>query len=339
MPPRSPRARTLTGLELALHQNDANLRNIEKRAFQPQSVLGACLDSYMTWLEAPDAHPLSNLTHHLVSTVGVTEASIRSRFELDWMRRPDATAQKIESSVTNSMRRSAGTNYQSLISYALARYLKETKSSWYVVFPVPSDFAYSLGIKFGTTQPVRNDRGVVGTVNELLQENATEELADDAGAEVVVKPDLDIMLRNASWSAESSPMEPIFLLSVKTSLADRAGSAARWKTYFDLVTRPCQHACEDTCAYGRLGMGLATQLRVSISHGIVTANIYKINSDPKFREFGELRSNQAKANTFMFDLRYTTRDDSEKVMAEGWSKLPSLIDSLAASSIEHGMSL
>ena len=242
-----------------------------------------------------------------------------------WAGDPRAT-QKIESSVTNSLRRSAGTNYQALVSYALAKYLCSKQSCWYVMHPVPPTFAHSLSIRFTGGVPL----GALAGGDGADSEQAPDLLAESAA--VVIKPDLDILLRNASWKAESGELEPVLVLSVKTSLADRAGAAARWKMYFDLVTKPCIHICEEGCAYQKLGIELAHNPHVHITHGIVTANIYKINSDPSFAQRGELRSNQARGNTFMFDLRYTTREESADVMAEGWDSLTHIeqwLDSVA----------
>lgn len=310
MPPRAHAS--LTGRALASDNNHRLMTEIALRAAPADHVLHACLQSYTRWVLENDLAPLegrqstlTNLTHHLISTFAVTERAIRERMTARWQGDPDA-ARKIESSVTNSLRRSAGTNYQALVSYAIAHTLENLQSDWYVVHPVPTDFGRSLSIRFGAATEAAED----------------EEAEDDAS--VVVKPDLDILLRNASWDASEGNPEPVLVLSVKTSLADRAGSAARWKTYFDLVTQPCEHACESTCAYRRLGISLAESPNVSITHGIVTANIYKMNSDPYFAQYGELRSNQAKANTFMFDLRFTTRDQEEDVMAPGWSSLAEL---------------
>lgn len=103
------------------------------------------------------------------------------------------------------------------------------------------------------------------------------------------------------------------------------------------MTRPCAHVGEETCAYRRLGIALEHSPPVDITHGIVTANIYKINSDPYYTRWGELRSNQSRANTFMFDVRYTTREETEEVMAEGWQGLANIEDWLTATAHKHGL--
>ena len=41
----------------------------------------------------------------------------------------------------------------------------------------------------------------------------------------------------------------------------------------------------------------------------------------------------------MFDARYTTRNDTDDVMAEGWEALPSLIDRLETVSREFDLPL
>ncbi|MTV26083.1 hypothetical protein FTX61_11785 [Nitriliruptoraceae bacterium ZYF776] len=316
--------------------NRVLVKKIRKRADQPTSPLGPCLDSYDARLADADddRHPLLDLTEHLLGTLDVTRAAIRARMVAKWQGDDDAV-RKVESSVTNSLRRSAGTNYQSLVSYAIARYLIDAGSEWYVEFPVPKELAHELSILFtaGVEPTAVAEDGEPDDDSEDLVEG------EETAAGVTVKPDVDVLLRNASWDARATAPEPMLILSVKTSLADRAGSAARWKTYFDLVTQPCAHACEPDCAYGRLGIQLAYDPNVSITHGIVTANIYKVGSDPHFTQFGELRSNQARANTFMFDARYTTRNDTDDVMAEGWEALPSLIDRLETVSREFDLPL
>lgn len=313
--------------------NAALARKIRRRASKPDAVLGPCLDNYDARLadEEDTRHPLFDLTSHLTSTLDATRRSIRQRMEAKWEGHPEAV-RRIESSVTNSLRRSAGTNYQSLVSYALALHLASTESEWYVAHPVPQELAHELSILF--TAGI--DTAAEDTDAEAGNDDDVED-DDDAPVGVTVKPDVDILLRNASWDVSSELPEPMLILSVKTSLADRAGSAARWKTYFDLVTQPCPHVCEDDCAYGRLGLQLAYDPNVALTHGIVTANIYKVDSDEHFAKFGELRSNQARANTFMFDLRYTTRNESEEVMAEGWDPLPDLVTWLATESERHGL--
>lgn len=314
--------------------NGMFVRRTERRALEVGAVSRACLASYRARLasETPE-HPLHDLTRHLVGTSEETSREIRARMVAKWAGSPNA-AQKVESSVTNSLRRSAGTNYQTLVSYAIAQFLMDSGSSWYIVHPVPQEWAHMLSIKFtgGVDIPV-------GSTNDGPSNVADTVAGDDAGldASVNVKPDLDILIRNAGWEPRREGSEPVLLLSVKTSLADRAGSAARWKTYFDLVTNPCRHICEEDCAYRRLGIELANAPAVRITHGIVTANIYKINSDPYFTRYGELRSNQSRANTFMFDLRYTTREESADVMADGWDSLVGLPTWLARTAAEFGL--
>lgn len=319
-----------SALESAQAQNAALKAHIVKRAAQADAVLTNCIESYIDWLKQnPDEHPLSNLTHHLVSTSDQTAAAIRERMVTKWAGDPDMQ-QRVERSVTNSLRRSAGTNYQALVSYALARFLLQRQSHWYVMHPVPATFAHSLAIRFGAGLPS-------GDAADDAVGDGTGTSDGSEAAAVIIKPDLDILLRNASWSGNTADSEPVLVLSIKTSLADRAGAAARWKMYFDLVTQPCVHAAEEECAYRRLGIELAHDPHVRITHGIVTANIYKINSDPYYARWGELRSNQARSNTFMFELRYTTREESDDVMAEGWESLTHIPRWLDGTAHANGM--
>lgn len=311
----------------------------EERASADDAVSAACIGAYRQRLSLEtDEHPLHDLTRHLIDTSDETAAAIRARMSAKWAGDPEA-ARKIESSVTNSLRRSAGTNYQTLVTYAIARHLLKAHSHWYVLHPVPSEWAQSLSIMF-TAGRVDDAAGKApDEPQDVTIDVSLEDHDPPAEAGVIVKPDLDILLRNASWTADQHEKEPVLVLSVKTSLADRAGAAARWKTYFDLVTNPCDHVCEESCAYRRLGIKLAYDPAVHITHGIVTANIYKINSDPFFTKFGELRSNQSRANTFVFDSRYTTREESEEVMAEGWTSLVHLTEWLAGTSRRCGLPL
>lgn len=310
----------------AAASNAALIANVEKRATSTLGVLGPCLNSYKTSLESGEApHPLHNLSRHLTSTLPATERSIRERMTAKWAGHDEA-AERIVKSVTNSLRRSAGTNYQALVGYALARFLIERESAWYLEHPVPKWFGESLSIRFTGGVPPAEDDADPAAIDDGAED------VDEVG--VTVAPDVDILLRNAAWVTKSAVPEPVLLLSVKTSLADRAGAAARWKTYFDLVTKPCPHVQEVDCAYRHLGIELAYAPDVQITHGIVTANIYKMNSDPYFAENGELRTGQARANTFMFDLRYSTRNDSEQLMAEGWEPLTALPNWLAGRSRE-----
>jgi hypothetical protein len=306
--------------DFARAQNARLVRKRESDADKIDAVSAACIKSYSSRLAAQlDEHPLHDLTRHLLQTYPETESRIRERFTKKWAGQPDEAAQ-VEKSVTNSLRRSAGTNYQALTTYALAHRLLALGSTWYVENPVPPEWAHNLSIRFG--HPVSN------------QEDESQT------AEVTVKPDLDVLVRNAAWRpAFADSKEPVLVLSIKTSLADRAGAAARWKTYFDLVTNPCPLACNPDCSYEKLGISLANAPSVEITHGIITANIYKINSDPHFAQWGELRSNQAKANTFMFDLRYTTREDSEDVMAPGWRGFASIEEWLSEQSKRHQLPL
>ena len=325
--------------ELAARYNSRALALLGKRVDKEGSVLKYCIEDYLARPTNTDEHPLDNLTRHLLDTFDATHASIRVRMQARHNGKTNAAA-LIESSVRNSLMRSAGTNYQGLVTYALAAHLRDSQSAWFVQHPVPKAFGQSLSIRF-TGGVVINPEEIQAAADPdedpLLDEVIEEEEVELEDASVTVAPDLDILLQNAAWVPQPDTPEPILLLSVKTSLADRAGSAARWKNYFDIVTSPCAHLGEDDCAYRRLGIELANTPNVAITHGIVTANIYKVNSDPKFAEFGELRTQQARSNTFMFELRYTTRNENEKVMAPGWERLSQLPGWLSAASAQYGL--
>lgn len=317
--------------------NARAMARLRLRAVAEGSVIRFCLADYQARPIDTDEHPLDNLTRHLVNTFEATRDSIRTRMEAKHAGKPNA-GPLIEGSVRNSLMRSAGTNYQGLVTYAVAAHLLARESAWYVQHPVPPDFGRSLSIRFTggvEVEPEELEVTVDPNENPIVEKPLDE--GEQPDTSVTVAPDVDILIKSAAWPGDTNDPEPILLLSVKTSLADRAGSAARWKNYFDIVTQPCAHVCEDDCAYRRLGIELAHTPSVSITHGIVTANIYKMNSDPKFAEFGELRTQQARSNTFMFDLRYTTRNENEKVMAPGWDALSDLPQWLAARAEQAGL--
>lgn len=323
----------MTPSELQARVAEHNRRlvaNIRKRADREGNVLGPCLRHYEDALAQDADRALYNLTQHLLDALPETAASIRARMATKW----DGDEEKIAASVVNSFRRSAGTNYQALVSFALAEDLRRRGSLWYVAHPVPKAFAESLAIRFTAGVP---DTDLADDEASTLDSIPAEEAHAEAFR---VTPDVDILIRHAEWPLVEAgdSLEPVLLLSVKTSLADRAGAAARWKTYFDLVTNPCLHRTDRDCAWTRLGITLEQPLAVDITHGIVTANIYKINSDESYRLYGELASGQARANTFMFDLKITTRNDGVALEPPGWSDLTMVPQWLAQVADRNGLS-
>lgn len=211
----------LNGHLIAKESNVKLIKKIEGRTEKDNSVLAPCLNEYKSRVAASNpVELLHNLTEPLLSAYEETRQSIVKRFMKQW----DGDLVKVNSSVANSLRRSAGTNYQALLSFALAKYFNAVKSHWYLAHPVPKEFRKALAITFAA--------GVEESVGE-----------DDSSSNsaYTIQPDVDILLRNASWPKSNSEAEPLVLLSVKTSLVDRDGMAARWKTYFDLATHPCIH--------------------------------------------------------------------------------------------------
>lgn len=74
-----------------------------------------------------------------------------------------------------------------------------------------------------------------------------------------------------------------------------------------------------------------------IRHGIVTANIYSMgNKDLDYREAGELNNQQTRSNTYMFNLKLTTRDDSKAQTPTDWKQFEYIVEFLAAVSAEFG---
>ena len=248
--------------------------------------------------------------------------------------------------VTNSLRRSAGTNYQSLVTFAIASYLVNVESAWAVAHPVPKEFLSTLVINFDAVAAISNGAQDAPENDQVIRDpspdptepaTATEEDEEALSEAFVIQPDVDILLRNLAWSHQDGTSEPILLLSAKTSLVDRAGQAARWKLYFDLASNPCP--CEDCegCVYKKLGISMKNADAYDIEHGIVTANIYKYwFRDKRYRK-GELASAQTRSTTGMFDLRLTTRDDEEAETPSGWRQLDVLPEVIGKFSERHGL--
>lgn len=181
----------------------------------------------------------------------------------------------------NSVKRSAGTNFQGLAEYAVARWLDST----------------DLPVCIAPNAPV-------AMKGELTIHGV------DHGAEFSVEPDIDMCL----WIPDDDPTSPIIFVSAKSSLVDRAGQAARWKMYLDLHQTTCRYIPEVAdCPVRRTEVRLQTQR--TITHSIVTANIYKIDTT---QPEGELGSGQCRNNTFMFEHRYTTRCDVRELRPAGW---------------------
>ncbi len=196
---------------------------------------------------------------------------------------------------SNAVKRSAGTNFQGLCEYAILKWLDTTDLPLCVGPNAPKSMKDELTI-FG------NDA--------------------DAG-EFSVEPDIDISL----WVNNEDKSSPLIILSAKTSLVDRAGQAARWKLYLDLHQTTCPHtkAVHD-CPIHRTSILVKTQHR--ITHCIVTANIYKIDTT---QPHGELTSGQCRNNTYMFKHKYTTRNDKVEIRPSSWqefSAFPDLVESV-----------
>jgi len=327
--------------------NEKTQKRIAKRAGQEyapyEPVHRHYNDRAIAASEADDPTRLiSNLTSILLGAYPEVEELIKAEME---GRYPDAAdAGRKQSAIINSKRRTAGTNYQGLVSYALATYLIEVESEWYVQHPVPKDLKEALSIEF---EPVIADADEDDPLEEAAEETARalqgalegEDLDDDDDEPDVfsVQPDFDIILRNAAHDAESDGPEPVLLLSAKTSLADRSGQAARWKLYFDLITHPCPLRAQDGCAYDSLGISLKNPGEYELRQGLVTANIYKIQFRDERYHSGELASGQTRSNTYMFDLKLTTRDDDTSHTPADWRQFPAVIDVLHEMSATYGL--
>jgi hypothetical protein len=321
--------------EPALAANRGTLWRLEQRAAKT-GVLLPTLSAYKarTANSKNPAALLDNLTGALLAAFDETRQIIEDRMRARYPGDEIAASR----AVTNSLRRSAGTNYQSLVTYAIASYLVKVGSAWAVAQPVPKEFLSTLVISFDAVASVSND--TQDAENEAMPDLDAESTPANENDEeplteaFVIKPDVDILLRNLAWQRDGSP-EPVLLLSAKTSLVDRAGQAARWKLYFDLASNPCP--CEDCkgCVYKKLGISMKNAAAYDIEHDIVTANIYKYwFRDKRYRK-GELASAQTRSNTGMFDLRLTTRDDEEAETPPGWRQLDVLPEVICTLSERH----
>lgn len=197
----------------------------------------------------------------------------------------------------NAVKRSAGTNFQGVCEYAVARWLDTT----------------DLPVCIGPNAP------------QVMKDELTIHGVDH-GVEFSVEPDIDMSL----WIPDDDPTSPIIFVSAKSSLVDRAGQAARWKMYLDLHQTTCVHIPNvPDCPVRRTKVTMQTKR--AITHCIVTANIYKIDTT---QPQGELDSGQCRNNTFMFEHRYTTRNDEREYRPEGWAgfdEFPALAEKIFGS--------
>jgi len=324
--------------EQALVANRSTLRRLEQRAAKT-GVLLPTLSAYKQ-RTAGSENPVSllhDLTGALLAALEETRQLIEDRMSARYPGDEIAAGR----AVTNSLRRSAGTNYQSLVTFAIASYLVKVESAWAVAQPVPKEFLSALVINFDAVAAISSDAQGAPLDGQAVGDpgltDSAKEDEEPLSEAFVIQPDVDILLRNLAWSQQHGSSEPILLLSAKTSLVDRAGQAARWKLYFDLASNPCP--CEDCegCVYKKLGISMKNADVYDIEHGIVTANIYKYwFRDKRYRK-GELASAQTRSNTGMFDLRLTTRDDEEAETPPGWRQLDVLPDVISELSKRHDL--
>lgn len=195
-------------------------------------------------------------------------------------------------SLINSVKRSAGTNYQGLVEYAILMYLSEIRST--------------LTICCNSPKELKNELTIYGVDSD-----------DDSFS---VEPDIDMCIYQPNADCTS----PIVLLSAKTSIVDRGGQAARWKMYLDLHQTTCPHITQICdCPVNRTKVVMKTKRK--IVHAIITANIYKIETT---QPEGELGNAQCRNNTFMFNYKYTTRSDRQQFVPDSWSGLSEIGDML-----------
>jgi hypothetical protein len=268
-------------LARARAQHKVRFKSLRKR-----DRLRPCLDLYDKTVEdlhhARDPEPLVTAMSYITRIFRETFAEVLGQIE---------ASGKVGISANNAVKRSAGTNFQGLCEYAIARWLENADLPVSICPNAPDALKQELTI-FGA----------------------------DAGNEFSVEPDIDICL----WEDGGSESSPLIFVSAKTSLVDRAGQAARWKLYLDLHQTTCPHVAQvHDCPVNRTRVKIRT--KHPIEHAIVTANIYKIDTT---QPEGELNSGQCKNNTYMFRHKYTTRNDSKEFRPPGWhsfSEFPKLI--------------
>lgn len=173
-----------------------------------------------------------------------------------------------ERSKQQAIKQAAGMNYQGLLEWYLHKWLESTT-------------LHSLN--------------VYCALPKMIQPEFTITAYDEGGV-LCILPDIDICI----WDDVTDRTSPVIMLSAKSSLRDRAGSAARWKN--ELTTLGIQRP---------------------YVYALVTAN--------NDTEIGELDRDQCRKNTYMFEHKFTTRDDEQQVMFPGWKiadKLPVLVETV-----------
>lgn len=263
------------------------LADLEKRG-----RLKPCIDAYnqiLSEIKESDPDYLINGLSYLTTILRGTYQEVLGQI---------ATSGKTGIAATNAVKRSAGTNFQGLVEYAILRWLESTQ----------------LPVAIGTNAP------------KSMKKELTIKGVDADGGDFAVEPDIDISL----WIPNDDPKAPVIFLSAKTSLVDRAGQAARWKLYLDLHQTTCTHTKDVTdCPIHRTRIEVGTLH--PITHCIVTANIYKIDTT---QPGGELTSGQCRNNTYMFKHKYTTRNDNREIRPNSWESLsnfPELVNLIFSS--------
>jgi|LFRM01.1.fsa_nt_gb type II restriction enzyme len=140
----------------------------------------------------------------------------------------------------------AGSNFQSLVAYALAQ-----------------------NVICGNI-----DQGVVVNVRTSNHELIKKYAAIKVGDENSQKPDSDVLL----YKNDSS--SPIINFSCKTSLRERAGQTYRWKLLVDLATCNCEHiACNPNCPANKYNLQYEKSRKIYIC--FVTSDLYNEINNPQ----------------------------------------------------------
>lgn len=141
----------------------------------------------------------------------------------------------------------AGSNFQSLVAYALAQNILCGNIDQEVIVNVRT------------------------SNHELIKKYATIKVGDDENSQ---KPDSDVLLFKNDISS------PIINFSCKTSLRERAGQTYRWKLLVDLATCNCDYiSCNPNCPANKYKLQYETNRKIYMC--FVTSDLYGEIGNPQ----------------------------------------------------------
>lgn len=141
----------------------------------------------------------------------------------------------------------AGSNFQSLVAYALAQNV------------ICGNIDQDIIVNVRTSN------------HELIKKYATIKVGDDENSQ---KPDSDVLLYKNDNSS------PIINFSCKTSLRERAGQTYRWKLLVDLATCNCENiSCNPNCPANKYKLQYETSRKIYMC--FVTSDLYDEINNPQ----------------------------------------------------------